>query len=413
VVKGPRVRAGQLGASANRCAEPGFQRSSFCNPRAERARQRAQHGGAPFLRPRPLEVKPLGAFSSACQVGTAPIDDNWADEPFPGDELRVRALQLVELIGPDAVRVADVPEPSSDGGVLVEVRAAGLSFPDLLRSRGQYQERQAPPYTIGGEFAGIVLTAPDGSGYAPGDRVAGTAVGAAAERARADLASLIRLPESLTFGQGAALPLNYRTAILGLEIRGRLQPGEIVLVHGAAGGTGTAAIQVARASDCRVIGVVSTDAKAHAALDAGAHDVLRSDGPWKDEALRLTEGRGVDLVWDPVGGDRVLDTMRVLAPFGRWVVLGFTGGPIPNVPLNRVLLRNIDVVGSYIGGYLARFPERTAALNVRLQVLVDRAFARPVVGMEYTLEEGAAALREIENRGAIGKVVIRVTEASD
>jgi NADPH2:quinone reductase len=225
---------------------------------------------------------------------------------------------------------------------------------------------------------------------------------------RAEPAVLIRLPDSLTFAQGAALPLNYRTAILGLEIRGRMQPGETVLVHGAAGGTGTAAIQVARASGCRVIGVVSTDSKAEAARAAGADAVVRSDAAWKDEALALTGGRGVDIVWDPVGGDRVLDTMRALAPFGRWVVLGFTGGPIPNIPLNRVLLRNIDVVGTYIGGYLAQFPERGVAVNGRLQELVERGLARPVVGSEYSLEEGAAALRAIENRGAIGKVVITI-----
>lgn len=318
----------------------------------------------------------------------------------------MRALQLTELIGPDGVRVAEVPEPTDDGGVLVEVRAASLSFPDLLRSKGQYQERQAPPYTIGGEFAGVVIWAPGGSGYAVGDRVAGTASGAAAERARVDPGSLMRLSDDLTFAQGAALPLNYRTAILGLEVRGRIRTGETVLVHGAAGGTGTAAIQVARAAECRVLGVVSTDAKAQAALEAGAQHVLRSDGPWKDEALALTDGRGVDIVWDPVGGDRVLDTMRVIATFGRWVVLGFTGGAIPNIPLNRVLLRNMDVVGTYIGGYLSQFPERGAALNARLAELVEAGLARPIIGATYELEEGAVALRDIENRMAIGKVVI-------
>jgi NADPH2:quinone reductase len=136
--------------------------------------------------------------------------------------------------------------------------------------------------------------------------------------------------------------------------------------------------------------------------------VLRSDGPWKDDALQLTGGRGVDIVWDPVGGDRVLDTIRALAPFGRWVVLGFTGGPIPNVPLNRVLLRNIDVVGTYIGGYLANHPERAQALNQRLTDLVDAGHVHPLVGSIVPLEQGADALREIESRRAIGKVVIAV-----
>lgn len=318
----------------------------------------------------------------------------------------MRALQLIELGGPDAVQLRDIPEPAGDAGVLVQVHAVGLSFPDLLRSRGQYQEKTPPPYTVGAEMAGIVVSAPADSGFSQGDRVAGMGSGAAAERSITEPSQLIRLSEQLTFAQGAALPLNYRTAILGMEIRGRLQRGETVLIHGAAGGTGTAAIQVALASECRVIGVVSSDAKEKAAREAGAHEVLRSDGPWKDQALELTGGRGVDMVWDPVGGDRVLDTMRALAPFGRWVVLGFTGGPIPNVPLNRVLLRNIDVVGTYIGGYLAQFPERAPALNKRMAELVERGFARPIVGSVYPLERGGDALRDIDNRGAVGKVVI-------
>jgi NADPH2:quinone reductase len=318
----------------------------------------------------------------------------------------MRALQVLELGGPDAVQVRNVPEPASDDGVIVDVHAVGLSFPDLLRSRGQYQEKMTPPYTVGAEVAGIVVSAPAGSGFSAGDRVAGMASGAAAERAVADPTLLIRLSDALTFAQGAALPLNYRTAILGMEVRGRLQRGETVLIHGAAGGTGTAAIQVARASACRVIGVVSSDAKEQAAREAGAHEVVRSDGPWKDQALELTGGRGVDMVWDPVGGDRVLDTMRALAPFGRWIVLGFTGGPIPNVPLNRILLRNIDVVGTYIGGYIAEFPDRAPALTRRMSELVEQGFARPIVGSSYPLENGADALREIDDRGAVGKVVI-------
>ena len=320
----------------------------------------------------------------------------------------MRALQVTELSGPDSLRVVEVEEPEA-AGVVLEVRAVGLSFPDLLRSQGQYQERTPPPYTLGAEVAGVVIRAPEASGFQPGERVAGMVVGAAAERAAADPRMLIRLSDELSFEQGAALPLNYRTAILGLELRGRMRAGETVLVHGAAGGTGTAAIQIAMAAGCRVIGVVSSTAKAEAALQAGAETVLRSDGPWKDEALELTGGRGVDIVWDPVGGERVLDTIRSLAPFGRWVVLGFTGGPIPNVPLNRVLLRNIDVVGTYIGGYIANRPDRAEQLNQRLAELIAGGHIHPLVGSIHQLEHGADALREIEGRRAIGKVVIAVS----
>ena len=212
----------------------------------------------------------------------------------------------------------------------------------------------------------------------------------------------------MSFAQGAALPLNYPTAILGLEVRGRLQPGETVLVHGAAGGTGTAAIQVARASACRVFGVVSSDAKERAALEAGADMIFRSDGAWKDQALEQTAGRGVDVVWDPVAGDRVLDTMRALAPNGRWVVVGFTGGPVPSIPLNRVLLRNIDVVGSYIGGYLAQEAGGRQRLNARLLELLAQEAIRPLIGTTHVLADGPEALREIDARAAIGKVVLTV-----
>ncbi|MBV9581175.1 MAG: NADPH:quinone oxidoreductase family protein [Chloroflexi bacterium] len=320
----------------------------------------------------------------------------------------MRALQVTELSGPDAVRVVDVPEPADDERILLRVHAVGLSFPDVLRSKGLYQQRAEPPYTLGGEVAGLVVSAPAGTGFRPGDRLAATCAAGAAEYAVVEPRDAIRLPTSMSFAAGAALPLNYPTAILGLELRGRMRAGETLLVHGAAGGTGTAAIQVARAAGCRVFGVVSSEAKERAALEAGAEVALRSDAAWKDAALELTAGQGVDLVWDPVGGDRVLDTMRALAPGGRWVVVGFTGGPVPSVALNRVLLRNIDVVGSYIGGYLAQERDGRQRLNSRLAELLAGGHIHPLVGAHYALDDGAEALRAIDGRQAIGKVVLQV-----
>jgi len=322
----------------------------------------------------------------------------------------MRALQVTELIGPDGVQVVDVPDLTDEGGILIDVRAVGVSFPDLLRSQGLYQEPAAPPYTLGAEVAGVVVHAPASTGLQRGDRVAGSTAGGAAERALIDPGVVLKLPSDLSFEQGAALPLNYRTAILGLEVRGRMRTGETVLVHGAAGGTGTAAIQVARACDCRVIAVVSSDAKERVSREAGANLVLRSTGPWKDEALELTDGRGVDIVWDPVGGDRILDTMRALAPAGRWVVVGFTGGDIPKVPLNRVLLRNIDVVGTYIGGYLAHANDaQRRHLTDRLTELLESGRIHPIIGSVHAFERGADALREIADRRAVGKVVISLS----
>jgi NADPH2:quinone reductase len=322
----------------------------------------------------------------------------------------MRVVEVTDLTGPDAVRLGERPEPEGDG-VRVAVRAVGLSFPDLLRSRGQYQEGVTPPYVIGQEFAGEIVEAPAGSSYKPGDRVAGmtgSSVGAAAERLVVDPHDLVALPADLTFEQGAGVLFNYQTAIVALEIRGRLKPGEIVLAHGAAGGTGTAVIQVAKANGARVIAVVSSDDKAEAARQAGADDVVRSDGPWKDDALKLTNGRGVDIVFDPVGGDRMLDTIRALAYGGRWVIIGFTGGSIPQVPTNRLLLKNVEVAGSYLGGYVKQVPDGRARLLARLGELLKAGALHPIVGSTFPMDQGAAALREMSERRAIGKVVLTV-----
>jgi len=325
----------------------------------------------------------------------------------------MRALTVTALTGPDGVSVTEQPAPAAGDRVLVEVHAAGLSFPDLLRSQGAYQDRSEPPFVLGGEFAGVVVSAPAGSGFAAGQRVAGIVPGggAAAELVAAPAAGLLELPEALSFEQGAGLILNYETAILALEVRGRMRAGETVLVHGAAGGTGTAALQVARGLGGETIAVVSDDGKAEVARAAGAGHVLRSDQAWKDEALRLTGGRGVDLVFDPVGGDRMLDTLRALAPAGRWLVIGFVGGEIPQVPLNRVLLRNVDVVGAYYGGWVSGQPAAVPGLRRRLLELIEAGHVRPLIGRPRPLAEGAEALREMAERRATGKLVLQVRPA--
>jgi NADPH2:quinone reductase len=319
----------------------------------------------------------------------------------------MRVVEVAELSGPDAVRLGERPEPDG-AGVRVAVRAVGLSFPDLLRSRGEYQVRLAPPYVLGQEFGGEVIEAPAGSGFRAGDRVAGMADGVAAERIVVDPSSLVALPDHLSVEQGAGALFNYQTALLALEIRGRLKAGEVVLAHGAGGGTGTAVVQVAKAIGARVIGVVSSDEKAAAAREAGADEVVRSDGPWKDAALELTGGRGVDVVFDPVGGDRMLDTIRALAYGGRWVIIGFTGGSIPQVPTNRLLLKNVEVVGSYLGGYTQSVPDGRARLLERISAMLADGSIRPIVGSRFPMERGADALRELSERRAVGKVVLTI-----
>jgi NADPH2:quinone reductase len=320
----------------------------------------------------------------------------------------MRALQITSLDGPDAVVAADVPEPEAGDDVLIEVHAAGVSFPDVLQARGLYQAAAEPPYVGGVEASGVVRAAPTDSPFAPGDRVAAmTQGGGWAEVATAAPSATFALPGALDFAQGAGLVLNYHTAYFALVTRGRLREGETVLVHGAAGGVGTATLQVARGLGARTIAVVSSDEKERVAREAGAEDVVRSDGGWRDAVLELTGG-GVDVVVDPVGGDRFTDSLRSLRAGGRVVVVGFTGGSIPEVRVNRLLLRNVDVVGAGWGAWMASHPDDGRAIGERVHALADAGAVVPVVGARFALEDGAEAMRLIEGRGALGKVVLDV-----
>ena len=265
----------------------------------------------------------------------------------------MRAVQIIDLTGPEtAVAEADLPEPEAShmltpgSGVVIDVHAAGVSFPEVLQTRGEYQIKPPLPFVPGSEVGGVVKSAPEGSGLAEGDRVAACCMlGAFAEVAVAPDFLTFPLPEALDFAQGAGLVLNHHTSYFSLRHRGRLSEGETVLVHGAAGGVGTATLQIAKGLGARTIAVVSSDEKERVAREAGADEVVRSDGAWKDEAKELSGG-GVDIVVDPVGGDRFTDSLRSLREGGRLVVVGFTGGSIPEVRVNRLLLNNTEVVGA-------------------------------------------------------------------
>jgi NADPH2:quinone reductase len=325
----------------------------------------------------------------------------------------MRSLQIAELGGPDALEVAEVPEPAVSHmltpgeGVVVDVHAAAVSFPDVLQSRGLYQFKPDLPFVPGAEVAGLVRSAPDGAGVAPGDRVmAFTGIGGMAEVAVAPAYMTFPLPQSLDFDQGAALILNYHTAYFALKLRGRLREGERVLVHGAAGGVGTAALQVAKGLGATTVAVVSSDEKEKVAREAGADDVVRSDAPWREQVVERTGG--VDVVLDPVGGDRFTDSLRSLREEGRVVVVGFTGGSIPEVKVNRLLLRNTDVVGAGWGGYVMSKPELNQEIGEALDRMIADGVVRPVVGARLPLEGGAEAMRLIDERVATGKVVLQV-----
>jgi NADPH2:quinone reductase len=320
----------------------------------------------------------------------------------------MRAFQISSLDGPDALELVERPEPepthlmTPGAGVVIDVRAAAVSFPDLLQSRGLYQMKPELPFVPGGEVAGTVVAATEG--FAPGDRVAAmTVLGGFAERAVSPPLLTFRLPEALDFAEGAGLVLNYHTVLFALQTRGRLQEGETVLVHGAAGGIGTAALQVAKALGARTIAVVSSDEKERVAREAGADEVLRSGGDWKDEAKRLG---GADVVLDPVGGDRFTDSLRSLREGGRAIVVGFTGGGIPEVRVNRLLLNNVSVVGAGWGAFAMSKPEFLRELGEELEQMVEAGAVRPLIGHRLPFEQAPEALRVLDRREALGKVVL-------
>ncbi len=319
----------------------------------------------------------------------------------------MRAAQVLSPTGPAAVVVHDVPEPEpKPGEVLVEVHSVGISFPDLLLSKGEYQLRPEPPFTLGVDFAGVVVS---GAGFEPGQRVAGVAgYGNAAERVASPADTTFALPDSLSFDEGAALPMNYLTAQFALAERGQLRAGETVLVHGAAGGVGTATIQVAKGYGARTIAVVSTDAKGEVARTAGADEVVLLDG-FKESVRELTEGRGVDVVVDVVGGDVFTDSLRSLATQGRLLVVGFAAGQgIPEVKVNRLLLNNVDVRGVGWGAFAMTRPGYMQEQWAELLPMMASGVIKPPIGATYDLADFGQALLDMEARTTLGKSVVRV-----
>ncbi len=333
----------------------------------------------------------------------------------------MRAIQIVDESGPDgALAFVELPEPalSPEGepshmltpgaGVLVEVHAAGVSFPELLQTRGEYQLKPPLPFVPGSEVGGIVISAPDGANVKPGDRVAAfCGLGAFAETAVAPEFFTFPLSPALDFAQGAALILNYHTAYFSLVLRGRLKEGETVLVHGAAGGVGTAVLQVAKGLGAKTIALVSSEAKRAVAEAAGADQTLLLSDSWKDQVLELSGG-GVEVVLDPVGGERFTDSLRSLREGGRLVVVGFTGGSIPEVKVNRLLLGNTEVIGAGWGAYVMGKPDLNREIGAAINRMVDEGFVRPIVGERFPMERLADALKTLDQRRATGKIVLDV-----
>lgn len=322
----------------------------------------------------------------------------------------MRAVTVTRLDGPEALEITDLPDPApAPGQVLVDVHRVGVSFPDLLLSKGLYQLKPELPFSLGVDVAGVV--AEDAEGFTAGQRVAGVMMyGGASERASTAAHQLFVLPDEISFDQGAALPMNYLTADFALADRAGLRDGEVVLVHGAAGGVGTASLQVAKGMGATTIAVVSTDEKADFAKAAGADHVVRLDG-FKDAVKEITGGRGVDVVVDPVGGEIFTDSLRSLASQGRLLVIGFAAGQgIPEVKVNRLLLNNIDVRGVGWGEYAMRRPGFMQQQWARLEPMMRNGVVAPPIGKVYAMEEFGQALVDMDNRRTLGKSVVAIRD---
>lgn len=331
----------------------------------------------------------------------------------------MRALLSKASGGPETLELSELPDPvAGPGQVLVAVKACAINFPDVLIIEDKYQFKPLRPFAPGGEIAGIIEQVGDGvEGWAVGDRViAMIGHGGLSEKVIADPAKLYRLPEGRSFAEGASLILTYGTTIHALLDRGHIAAGQTLLVLGAAGGVGLAAIELGKAFGARVVAAVSSEEKAAAAKQAGADDTLiYARAPFdKDQSKALAEqfkaavGKaGADVIYDPVGGDYAEPALRSIAWEGRYLVVGFPAG-IPKLALNLTLLKSCDVCGVFWGAFAARDPKANAAHIATLFELWGAGKIAPRVTETFPLERGGEAIAKMAARGAIGKLVVEI-----
>ena len=320
----------------------------------------------------------------------------------------MKACVVQKLSGPAGMVYTDIDEPSDGGGNLViDVRAAGVCFPDLLLSKGEYQLKLPPPFVPGMETAGVVRSAPAGSGFTVGERVSAFGIlGGFAEQVAAPVANVIRSPAELDDAEAVSLLVNYNTVYFALARRAAMRPGDTVLVLGAAGGVGTAAVQIAKAMGAsKVIAVVHREGAADYVSSLGADAVLPLTDGWAQRVRDYTHGQGVDIVVDPIGGPACDDAIRVLAIDGKVLVIGVAAGSIPTVKVNRLLLRNVSVIGVAWGEYLNKVPGSAALFSWGLSQLVFLGL-KPPAPQRYPLSEGKAALQSLADGGVLGKLVL-------
>jgi NADPH2:quinone reductase len=322
----------------------------------------------------------------------------------------MRAL-VCNTYGPaDNLVIEERPDPEAGPGqIVVDIRAAGLNFPDLLVVAGQYQTRLPPPFIPGHEAAGVVTATGEGvEGVAAGDEVMFTTLGGGtfAEKIAIDALLAVPKPKPLDFAQAAGFLITYCTSYHALRQRANLQPGETLLVLGAAGGVGITAVEIAKAMGANVIAAASTDEKLEFAKSAGADETINyRDTPLRDAVKTLTGSKGVDVVYDPVGGKLALQALKSLAYKGRHLVIGFTSGTIPDFPANLVLLKSASIVGVYWGDWAAREPGSHARNLGEMAAMIAEGTLQPRVTASFDLDDYREAFRTIAERRVLGKIV--------
>lgn len=321
----------------------------------------------------------------------------------------MRAVRCHELIGPEGLRVDDLPgvEPGA-GEIVVDVRAAGVNFPDVLITQGKYQFKPEPPFVPGGEVAGLVRAVGEGvTSFAVGDRVAATMLhGAFAEQVAVPEAAAVKLPEGVSFEIGASILLTYATTMHALVDRARLQPGETLLVLGAAGGVGTAAVEIGKRLGARVIAAASSPEKLAYCREHGADATIDSSREDLKERAKAISSGGVDVVYDPVGGDLSEAALRAIAWEGRHLVVGFASGVIPKIPANLLLLKGCQAIGVFWGSFAMREPGRNRAHAETVLGWLAGGEIRPHVDGVFPFERAGDALGRLARREVKGKLVL-------
>lgn len=326
----------------------------------------------------------------------------------------MRALVCHEYGPFENLRVENIDDPVlKDHEVLIDVHAAGMNFPDMLLVRGDYQAKPELPFVAGGECAGTVsAVGPDVKHYKEGDPVIGMSLlGAFAEKMAVPESGVVSIPQGMSFEHAAGISVTYATSYYALKQVAQLQANETVVVLGAAGGVGLAAVEIAKAMGARVIAAASTEEKLDAACDAGADERINySVEPLKDRIKTLTKKKGADVIYDPVGGDLAEQALRATGWNGRFLVVGFASGDIPRIPLNLPLLKSCSIAGVFWGSWSQRFPKESMTNFNELKTMFEDGKLKPRV-KTFPLTDYVAAFQEIAERRVVGKVVLTMGAA--